>query len=75
MHGREPFQMTVQERQQLKEYLSRGNVLFADACCGAPRFDKSFRELVAQLYPDKKFERIPAAHELFTTEIGTTSER
>ncbi len=70
MHGRAGFQFGSQERKQLVEYLSRGNVLFADACCGAPQFDAAFRELVAELYPDKKFERIPPEHEIFTTKIG-----
>lgn len=70
MHGRSGFQLSTQEQQQLKEYLSRGNVLFADACCGSAPFDRSFRDLIARLYPDKKLERIPPNHELFSTTIG-----
>jgi hypothetical protein len=70
MHGRSNFQFGSQERRQLQEYLARGNVLFADACCGSPQFDKSFRNLIAELYPSKKFERIPADHEMFSTKIG-----
>lgn len=70
MHGRSNFTLMAQERAQIREYLNRGNVLFADACCGSPKFDAAFRTLITELYPDKKFERIPANHELFSTDIG-----
>ena len=70
MHGRNNFTLNQQERDRLKEYLSRGGLLFADSCCGAVQFDKSFRELVAQLLPEAKLERIPADHEMFSAAIG-----
>ena len=59
LHGRNHFQFSPQEVKNLRTYLNRGAVLFADACCGSPQFDQGFRELVRQLYPDKKLERIP----------------
>jgi hypothetical protein len=70
MHGRNRFTISADERQQLKMYLDRGGVLVADACCGAKPFDKSFREFLNQLYPDRKLERIPVTHELFSDKIG-----
>jgi len=70
MHGREPFQLTRAERDRLKEHLSRGGVLFADACCGSRKFDSSFRSFVAQMYPKNPLKQIPAKHELFTSETG-----
>ncbi|MBC8115255.1 MAG: DUF4159 domain-containing protein, partial [Candidatus Saccharimonas sp.] len=70
MHGRNRFAMNADERKQLKEYLGRGGVLFADACCGAKPFDRGFREFANSLYPDKKLERIPVDHELFSEKIG-----
>ncbi len=70
MHGRTAFQLSPQEIEKLREYLNGGAVLFADACCGSPQFDQSFRNLVRQLFPDQKFERIPITHELFSRGIG-----
>ena len=70
MHGRNRFAMSADERKQIKEYLSRGGFLFADSCCGAKPFDRGFREFVNSLYPDKKLERIPITHELFSAESG-----
>ncbi len=70
MHGRSSFQLGEQEREQLKTYLSRGGVLFADSCCGAKPFDQSFRVLMKQLYPEAPVKRIPIEHELFSTDVG-----
>ena len=70
LHGRNRFQFSEQEVRSLREYLGRGAVLFADACCGSPQFDQSFRELTKQLYPEKKLERIPITHEIFSQGIG-----
>ena len=70
MHGRNKFSIPAEERQQLKLYLDRGGILVADSCCGAKPFDKAFREWMTQLYPDKKLERIPVSHEIFSDKIG-----
>lgn len=70
IHGRNRFTIPPKEREQLREYLERGGVLLADACCSAKPFDQAFRELVQDLYPNQKLVRIPVAHELFTEKIG-----
>jgi hypothetical protein len=69
MHGREEFQYSRRELEQLRKYLEHG-VLFADACCGSKEFDKSFRAMIARLFPEKKLERIPIKHPLFSAETG-----
>jgi hypothetical protein len=70
MHGRQTFTTSAEEREHLRNYLSRGRVLFADACCGAPQFDRAFREFMKQLYPGRSLERISPDDELFTSEFG-----
>nr|MDQ3332606.1 DUF4159 domain-containing protein [Planctomycetota bacterium] len=70
MHGRSSFTLGPKEAERLREHLSRGAVLFADACCGSAAFDASFRTLVKTLYPDAEFKRIPPDHELFTTAVN-----
>ncbi len=71
MHGRHKFDLTRSERERLKEYLLNGSVLFADACCSAAPFDRSFREQMTAMFPDKPLTRIPVDHELFSTKIGS----
>ncbi len=70
MHGRHKFEFTRPDRERLKQYLDNGGVLFADACCSEKAFDKSFRELMAQIFPDKPLARIPVTHEVFTNRNG-----
>lgn len=71
MHGRNAFQLGKQEQDQLRKYLTeRHGVLFADACCSGPQFDRSFRQLVAELFPSQKLKRIPPTHEMFSTAVG-----
>jgi hypothetical protein len=70
MHGRHKFDLTRSERDRLQRYLENGGVLFADACCSAAPFDRSFRELMKAMFPDKELTRIPITHELFTTKVG-----
>lgn len=70
MHGRHRFQLQPAQQESLRDYLSRGGVLLADSCCGSSQFDRGFRDLVKQLYPDKELTQIPADHELFTEANG-----
>lgn len=70
MHGRYGFILQPQEQTALRDYLSRGAVLIADSCCGSQRFDRSFRDLMQQMYPDNPLKQIPLDHEMFSTRIG-----
>lgn len=70
LHGRHDFALSRSEQDKLRDYLKQGGVLFSDACCGMPQFDRSFRRLVEQLYPDNSMKRIPPDHEMFTSKIG-----
>lgn len=70
MHGQTAFTLSPPEIEALRRHLDRGGVLFADACCGSPRFDASFRDLVRGLYPEGEFAAIPSDHEMFGTGIG-----
>jgi len=70
MHGRYRFQLPPQQLEAIREYLKRGGVLFADACCGATQFDRSFRDLVQQLYPESELKQIPADHDLYSARVG-----
>ena len=70
MHGRNFFQLSEPEQQQLQTYLERGGLLFADSCCGSRQFDRGFRKLVAQLFPGKNLRRLPVDHSIFTESIG-----
>ena len=70
MHGRFGFQLRPSEIDALRDYLRRGPILIADACCGSRQFDQSFRELMQRMFPDHPLEPVPEDHRLFTEETG-----
>jgi hypothetical protein len=69
VHGRRNFQLSEEEREQLRRLLLNGGYLFADACCGAPQFDESFRKLIEQTF-NQQLERIPPDHEIYNLDLG-----
>ena len=70
MHGRYGFRLQAGERKALRDYLDQGTMLLADACCGSKQFDRSFRDLMKQMYPDHPLEPIPEDHEMFTDAVA-----
>jgi hypothetical protein len=53
------------EKDLLKRYIDNGGFILAEACCGRAEFDRGFRELVAELWPDNELTPIPAEHPLW----------
>ena len=67
MHGRTAFSLTDAEREQLRQYVERGGMLFADSICASRAFTESFRREMATIFDKNKLERIPATDPLLTT--------
>jgi len=63
--GTNNFELSEAERHQLRNYLQRGGVLFAEAACGRPSFDKAFRRQIAAIFPEQKLQPIPLTHLLY----------
>ncbi len=70
MHGRHNFRLTPQERQQLRTYLERGGMLFADAICSSREFNEAFAREIGGLIPDHHLERIAPGDPLFSSRYG-----
>jgi hypothetical protein len=70
MHGRNAFRLTDAERSQLKKYIERGGMLFADSICASTAFTDSFRSEMLAIFPDKKLQRIPGDDPLWTMKFG-----
>ena len=63
--GHDPLKFTDAEKQKLKSYVDRGGTIVAEDCCGRAEFDKSFRALVAELWPDRLLSPLPKDHEIY----------
>jgi hypothetical protein len=70
MHGRHSFRLTPQERKQLRTYLERGGMLFADAICSSREFSEAFAREMAELFPENPMKRIAPADPLFSSRFG-----
>jgi hypothetical protein len=70
LHGRTTFRLTPAERKQLRLYIERGGMIFADSICSSKQFTESFRRELKSVFPEQTLERISVKHPLFTTEFG-----
>jgi len=70
MHGRNSFRFSAAEREQLRTYIERGGMLFADAVCGSEAFTRAFRREMATVFPETPLERIDVSDTLFTPEFA-----
>lgn len=74
MNGTTAPNLDIREREQLRECLDRGTVLFVEACCGNKDFDIGFRKLMAEMYPDRQLEKLEPAHEVYRNYFPVNAE-
>jgi hypothetical protein len=67
MTGEGEFQLSEEERQNLRRYVERGGLLLASASCSSPDWDRAFRREMATIFPSRPFQAIPMTHPLFHT--------
>ena len=70
MQGRSSFHFTEGERKQLKTYVERGGILFADSICASPAFTQSFRNEMAAIFPAQPLRPIPGNDPIWTPRYG-----
>ena len=69
--GREAFTLDRQQKENLRKYVDNGGFIFAEACegegCGkATGFDSSFRDLMAEIFPESDLEVLSPDHQLWS---------
>jgi Domain of unknown function (DUF4159) len=66
LSGSQALDFNGEQRQVLKQYLENGGFLFAEACdgngCNGTEFDRSFRALMRDLFPDSELRKLPPDH-------------
>lgn len=62
--GREPLRMVAASVPRLAEYVRQGGLILLDAQGGSTAFAESVRRLMAEQFPDSKFEPLGADHPL-----------
>jgi hypothetical protein len=68
-NGHEAPEFSEAARRKIRDYVDQGGFLFADACCGRREFDRGFRALMKQVFPEPEFElrALPEDHPVYRT--------
>jgi hypothetical protein len=72
--GRDELRLTVAQKQLLKEYVEQGGFIFAESCCEGGGFDRDFRALMAELFPDSPLRLLPPDHPIWYAEQKVPAE-
>jgi Domain of unknown function (DUF4159) len=67
MTGEGTFELTDEERANLKQFIERGGFLLASAGCSSPEWDRSFRRELATVFSALPLSPLPLDHPLFHT--------
>ncbi len=67
MTGENSFQLTEEQRTNLRDYVTRGGFLVASAGCSSTKWADSFRSEFASMFPEKTLEPIPMDHAIYST--------
>ena len=69
--GRGAFSFPREDLEALRRHLDPGGgTLLADAACGSPAFDATFRKFVVELLPNNPLVPIPQTDDLYTNKVG-----
>ncbi len=76
MNGNRAPTLTPRARQNLRTYLEQGGFLLAEATDGSDEFDRGFRQLVDELFPDEDYQirPLPEGHAVWRSRYKLTSE-
>ena len=66
MTGHEDFRLSDEEVGALREYLKRGGLLFAEACCGRKAFDVAFRRELSKVFPGQYLQAVDGQNMIFS---------
>ncbi|HEX5105975.1 MAG TPA: DUF4159 domain-containing protein [Pirellulaceae bacterium] len=72
LSGAESLRFTPDEKRSLKQYIEQGGFIFAEACdgngCDGAQFDRDFRALMRELFPDTELRKLPPDHAVWYAE-------
>jgi hypothetical protein len=64
-NGHQAPRFSGAQKDLLKAYVDQGGFILAEACCGRPEFDRGFRELMRELFPENALEPLELDHPIW----------
>ncbi len=74
LSGKEGLNLTAGQKRVLYDYVQQGGFLFAEACCGGENFDRDFRQLMSELFPESPLRLLPPDHPIWRAEQNVPAE-
>ncbi len=62
-NGHEAPEFTADGKKNLRDYVEQGGFILGEACCGRGEFDRGFRDLMKEIFPEKEYELHPLPEE------------
>jgi hypothetical protein len=62
-NGHEAPEFNDAGKKVLREFVEQGGFIFAEACCGRAEFDRGFRDLMKELFPESEQQLHPLAED------------
>jgi hypothetical protein len=72
--GREELSFTAEQKENLKQYINQGGFIFAEDCCDGAGFDRDFRALMKEIFPDNELRLLPPDHPVWYAEQKVSPE-
>jgi hypothetical protein len=71
--GHESPEITGADKSILRQYVEKGGLLLAVACCGRKEFDAGFRELMQELFPGQPLKELLGDHPVWRAHVPVPS--
>jgi hypothetical protein len=62
-NGHDAPEFSPNAKERLRDYVEQGGFIFAEACCGEPAFDRGFRQLMKEVFPEPEYQLHELAEE------------
>ena len=70
--GAKGLKLVKDQPQKIKQYVQQGGFLFVESCngdgCNGEQFDRDFRSLMGELFPESKLRRLPPDHAVWSAQ-------
>lgn len=75
-NGHEPPVFSSEAKSNLRSFVEQGGFIFAEACCGRPEFDRGFRALMSELFPEPEYtlKPLPPEHAVWRARYRLTPD-
>jgi hypothetical protein len=76
MNGHHAPNLGDKAMRTLRAYVERGGILFAEACCGETDFDRGFRALMKEMFPEEEYKLhpLPKEHPVWRSRFDLSPE-